>query len=190
MQVCNVLHAALWKYSTQKWRKKSPSAHHHTTLLGWTFATKAVLTIGKKLVKQQCPHNMANFGPLAADIGSGVWGTPANFIGFTSWLCYCSDVIHRRPTKLARCLAVSWAGTLYIHFSGALAPWQNFTTCKIHFASKSCIFLHWQHYCTALQQRGQPNIAAWYKEWNYGTFVEGATYIWLGNHYVELRPTF
>jgi len=25
---------------------------------------------------------MANYGPLAAEIGSGVWGTPANFNGF------------------------------------------------------------------------------------------------------------
>jgi len=25
---------------------------------------------------------MANFSPLAAEIGSGVWGTPANFSGF------------------------------------------------------------------------------------------------------------
>jgi len=25
---------------------------------------------------------MANFGPLTADIGSVVWGTPANFNGF------------------------------------------------------------------------------------------------------------
>jgi len=29
-----------------------------------------------------CPHNMVNFGPLAAEIGSGVWGTRANFNGF------------------------------------------------------------------------------------------------------------
>ena len=40
----------------------------------------------KKLAKQQylptCPHNMVNFGPLAAEIRSGVWGTPANFNGF------------------------------------------------------------------------------------------------------------
>jgi len=27
-------------------------------------------------------HDMANFGPLMAEIGSGVWGTPANFNGF------------------------------------------------------------------------------------------------------------
>jgi len=25
---------------------------------------------------------MANFGPLTVEIGSGVWGTPANFNGF------------------------------------------------------------------------------------------------------------
>jgi len=28
------------------------------------------------------PHNMANFGPLMAEIGFVVWGTPANFNGF------------------------------------------------------------------------------------------------------------
>jgi len=40
----------------------------------------------KKLVKQQyflqMPHNMANFGPLAADICWRLWGTAANFNGF------------------------------------------------------------------------------------------------------------
>jgi len=29
-----------------------------------------------------CPRNMVNFGPLTAEIGLGVWGTPANFNGF------------------------------------------------------------------------------------------------------------
>ena len=45
-----------------------------------------VSTIGKELVKQQylphSPYNMVNFGPLAADIVSLVWGTPGNFNGF------------------------------------------------------------------------------------------------------------
>jgi len=26
-----------------------------------------------------CPHNIANFGPLAAEIDPVVWGTPATF---------------------------------------------------------------------------------------------------------------
>jgi len=29
-----------------------------------------------------CSYNMVNFGPLAAEILSLVWGTPANFNGF------------------------------------------------------------------------------------------------------------
>ena len=29
-----------------------------------------------------CPDNMVNFGELAAEIVSLVWGTPANFNGF------------------------------------------------------------------------------------------------------------
>ena len=50
------------------------------------FATKACVDNLKKHVKQQyLPHNvltMVNFGTLAAEIGSGVWGTPTNFNGF------------------------------------------------------------------------------------------------------------
>ena len=43
-------------------------------------------------------------------------------------------------------------------FSGALAPWQNFARCKIHFTSKSCVRLHWPRYCTALQQRASAKL--------------------------------
>ena len=42
-----------------------------------------VSTIGKTLlssnVSSTSPHNMVNFGPLAAEICWRVWGTPANF---------------------------------------------------------------------------------------------------------------
>jgi len=33
-------------------------------------------------ISSTCPHNMANFGPLTAEIVSLVWGTPTNFNGF------------------------------------------------------------------------------------------------------------
>jgi len=69
----------------QKIAKNSPSAHHRTTLSICVFATKSRID-NRKIVKQQylptCPYNMVNFGPLAAEIGSLVWGTPANFNGF------------------------------------------------------------------------------------------------------------
>jgi len=68
-------------------RKKSPSGHHPTTLLGYIFATKACINNLKKNllssnISSTCAHNMVNFGPLAAEIVSGVWGTPGNFNGF------------------------------------------------------------------------------------------------------------
>jgi len=64
-----------------------PSGHQRTTLSGCIFTTKACIDNQKKeLVKQQhllhMSHNMANFGPLMAEIGLPVWGTPANFNGF------------------------------------------------------------------------------------------------------------
>ena len=33
-------------------------------------------------ISSTCPHNMVNFGPLAAEIVSLVWGTPGHFNGF------------------------------------------------------------------------------------------------------------
>jgi len=36
------------------------------------------------------PDNMVNFGPLAAEIGSRVWGTPANLYGF----CILAALLH------------------------------------------------------------------------------------------------
>jgi len=41
-----------------------------------------VSTIGKNNISSTCPHNMVNFGPLAAEIDPVVLGTPANFNGF------------------------------------------------------------------------------------------------------------
>jgi len=86
MQVWNVLHAARCKYRTQKIAKKSPPRHHRTTLSVCIFATKACIDNRKKLlsinISSTCPHNMANFGPLTAEIVLPVCGTPANCNGF------------------------------------------------------------------------------------------------------------
>jgi len=41
-------------------------------------------------ISSRCPHNMVNFGLLAAEIVSLVWGTPANFNGFAPWQPYCT----------------------------------------------------------------------------------------------------
>jgi len=82
-----VLHTARCKCKTQKSRQKSPSGHHPTTLSGYIFATTARIDNQKKNllssnISPTCPHNMVNFGLLAAEILSLVWRTPGNFNGF------------------------------------------------------------------------------------------------------------
>jgi len=41
-------------------------------------------------ISSTCPHNMANFGPLAAEIGPVVWGTQPISTGFAFWQRYCT----------------------------------------------------------------------------------------------------
>ena len=101
-----------------------------------------------------CPHNMVNFGPLAAEIGPVVWGTPANFKGFR---VLASLLQRRRSTEANQTLHDVWPSLGLLHytiytFSGALAPLRNFTRCKMHVTSKSCVLLYWQRYCMALEQ--------------------------------------
>jgi len=95
-----VLHVARCKCRTQKSRQKSPSGHHPTTLSGYIFATKACIDNRKKNLLSRnifptCPHNMVNFGPLAAEIVSLVRGTPCNFNGFRvlAALLHCTLVV-------------------------------------------------------------------------------------------------
>jgi len=71
-------------------RKKVAKNRHLGTIAQLRLAISSQLrhvsTIGKKLlssnISSTCPYNMANFGPLAAEILSLVWGTPGNFNGF------------------------------------------------------------------------------------------------------------
>jgi len=71
-------------------RRKSPKIRHLRTIAQLCRAISSQLrhvsTIEKRLVKQQyLPHMSLQYGelgPLGAEIGLLVWGTPANFNGF------------------------------------------------------------------------------------------------------------
>jgi len=71
-------------------RKKSPKNRPLGTIAQLCQAISSQLrhiwTIGKNLLSSNMsstrPHNMVNFGPLGAEIGPVVSGTPANFNGF------------------------------------------------------------------------------------------------------------
>jgi len=151
MHVWNVLHLARWKIRTQKLRKNLPSAHHRTTLSGYIFATKTCIDNREKNllnsnISSTSPRSVVNFDPLMAEIGWRVWGTPANFSGFR-------------------------IGTLYIHFWGLLHPNGILPAAKftLHPSLAFCCIgsIIARHSSTG----HQPNVAVWYKEWNYGTFA-------------------
>ena len=65
--------------------KKLPISRHLGTIEQLCRAI-SLQRIGKNLlssnISSTCPHNMAKFGVLAAEIVSLVWGTPPNFNGF------------------------------------------------------------------------------------------------------------
>jgi len=92
--------------------------------------------------------------------------------------------------NFARCFIVSWAGTLYMHFWGFLPPDGILPGAK--FTLRPSLAFSYISSVTARHWSSgrQPNSAAWYKEWNYGTFAEGATYIRLGGHRIGQWPTF
>ena len=77
--------AARGSLKIQDAKSRQKSGHHRTTLCGYIFATKARIDNRKKPeylssnISSSCPHNMANFGPLAAEIGFGSLRHPYEF---------------------------------------------------------------------------------------------------------------
>jgi len=131
---------------------------------------------------------MANFGPLAAEIGSGVWGTPANFNGFR---VLASLVERRRSPEAKQALhdVWSWAAsaTLYIYtLSADLAP--NGISTRAKFTLRPSLAFSYtgsvtaRHFSSGFSQTLQRRPST--------TFADGATYIRLGGHHVGHRPTF
>jgi len=112
---------------------------------------------------------MANFGPQMAETGSGVWGTPANLrLGFVT--------AATSSPEANQTLHDVWPspGLVYcIFIFGALAQWWNFARCKIHLASKPCLLLYWQHYCTALQQRVSAELFGMVRRMELQNFCRG-----------------
>jgi len=85
------------------------------------------------------------------------------------------------------------AGTLFIHLYifGRDCPLTEFCQVQNSLCLPSLAFSYIGSVTPRHSSSGrQPNFVAWYKEWNYGTFADGAAYIRLGGHHVGHRPTF
>ena len=117
--------------------KKSPKTHHLHTIaqlcLVISLQLRHVSTIRKSLLNSSisptCAHNMVNVSPLAAEIGSLVWGTPANFNRFR----FMASLLQRyHSTEANRTLHDVWPSPGLVHyiniFRGALLYWQCYCT--------------------------------------------------------------
>ena len=111
-------------------RKNSPKiaiwAPSNDFAVGHIFANKAHINNREKLlnsnISSTCPHNMANFGPLTAEVGLPVWGSPANFNRFR---VLASLLQRRRSPEANQTLHDLWPspGLVYcIYILGAFAP--------------------------------------------------------------------
>jgi len=113
------------KYRTQNRQKN----YYHLRIIAQLCRAiysqlRHILTIGKKLVKQQYPDvltfNVVNFGPLTAEIGPVVCCSIPSKLQRVSCLgsVTAATSLSGSQPNFAWCLAVSWAGTLHIHFRG------------------------------------------------------------------------
>jgi len=74
--------------------------------------------------------------------------------------------------NFARCLAVSWAGTLYIHFRGIL-PRNGILLCAKFTLRLSCVLLYWQRSCTALDRWASAKVCGFVQGMELQNFRRG-----------------
>jgi len=143
MHVWNVLNAARWKYRTQKSRQ----GRHLGTIAQLCRAISSQLrhvpTIRKSLLSSnmssRCPHNIVNFGLLAAEISLPVWGTPANFNGFRDLtaLLHGSQVV-----SVSQTLRHWTEGAIYVRqCDHHVGHWPTFYFCLSYIECLCQVFL-------------------------------------------------
>ena len=166
--------------------KKSPSGHHRTTLSGYIFATKACIdnqikNLLSSNISSASPHNMVNFGLLAAEIVSLVWGIPANFSGF----CVLASLLQRRhSTEASQTLHSVWPlpGLVdYIYNFGVCCSVTEF--CQVQYSL--CVFQVLRSPIRSVTACSRAVATCQtLRRW-----AQGATYILQGDHQVGHWPT-
>jgi len=171
MHVWNVLHAACWKYRTQKIAKKLPYGPIAQLCLAVSLQLRHVLTIRKKLLKQQyLLHTFSEYGRLRPTTGwdpFGSFGHPSTFqwasrFGFIT----AATSLSGRQQNFAGYLAIFWAGTLCMHFWGS-CPLTEFLPAATFTLHPSLAFSYIGSITARHSSSGrQPNFVPWFKQWS------------------------
>jgi len=131
-----------------------------------------VSTIATKLVKQQyLLHMSPQYGELQTTSGGDRFrslGHSSKFqrvsrLGFVT----AATLLTGGQPNFARCLAISWAGTICIHFWVLLPPGGILPSTK--FTLRPSLAFSYIGSVTARHSSigHEPNFVAWCKEWNY-----------------------
>jgi len=113
-------------------RKNSPKfvvcAPSHNFVWLYIFATKVCIKIGKKsLLNSSISSTRShNTGPVTAEIGWRVWGTPTDFNGFR---VLASLLQRRRSTEVNQTLHTVWPSpglVHYVYIFGGCCPLTEF----------------------------------------------------------------
>jgi len=126
---------------------------------------------------------MLGIGPHSSLRSVAEFGGPQQILTiFASWLRYCSNVAHRRPSKLCTMFAHLLGWYAIYTFLGLLPPDRILPHAK--FTVRPSLVFSYIGSVTGRHSssRPQPNFVAWYKE--------GAMYIRLGGYHVGHRSTF
>ena len=122
------------------------------------------------------------------------WAPRQISTGFATGFVAAAMSLTGGQPNFARCVAVSWAGTLYT-FWGLLSPNGIFSASK--FTSRPSLAFSYIGSVTARHSSSgrQPNFEALYKEWNYGLslfviFNRGRHLYSEGGHHAGHGPTF
>jgi len=193
-----VLRAARCKYRTQKNRHLGTIAQLCPAI---SSQLRHVSTIQKKIllnsnISSICPHNMVNFGPLAAENDSVLWGTPANFNG----VCILASLLQgRHSTEVNQTLHDVWSSAglvYYIYIFGGSCPLTEF--CQVQ--NSLCVqVLRFPVLAALLQGTGAVGVSQSLRHDTRNGIIELSLLIIInrghhlyseGSHHVGHRPTF
>jgi len=180
----------LAKNTGRKNRQKSPKIRHLRTIAQLSRAVfsqlRHVSTIGKNLLNSNIIvlHTFSQYGelqPISDWDRFTSFGHHSKFqrLSRVGFVTAATSLTGCQP-NFARCLAVSWAGILYIHFRSC--PLTEF--CQVQ--NSLCVQVLRSPILAALLHGTRVvGVSQTLRPWG-----EGATYIRQGGHHVGHRPTF
>ena len=133
----NVLHAARWNCRTQKLAKNRHLGTIAQLRRAISSQLRHVSTIGRNLLSNNisftCTYNMVNFGPLAAEIVSLVWGTTGNLNGFRE------HARIRKTVSGGSMIKQAWSANVWhfiVHYETYILVWKQLSSDEFTAAAK------------------------------------------------------